>query len=353
MSQGALSPSKSVSYRGEDRCLITGATGFIGGHLAERLAAEGHRVRCLVRSTSDTSLLDGLGVELVVGDITRPDTLARATAGCRHVFHCAALVSDWATTGEIARINVAGTRHLLEAAVASGAERFVHFSTTDVYGYPGGTAIDESYTPSRCPNWYAKTKRDAEDEVRRIERTRALDAVILRPATVYGPRSTQVISEIGNAICNGTMLVINGGRAVAGLCYVENLIDAAVLAFSHAAALGHAFNVSDGSDITWKRLTSDLADGLDCSRVRWSMPYWMAIAIAFSLESGYRLLRTATRLSTPPLLSRQAVHVMGTDQAFSNRKAREVLGWAPRVDYATGLEDTISWLRAERGMVDA
>ncbi len=342
MSQGAAS---GFSAWDEDRCLITGATGFIGGHLAERLAEEGRRVRCLVRSTSDTTLLQRLGVELVLGDITKPESLPGALAGCRQVFHCAALVSDWETTREIVRINVEGTRHLLEASAASDVQRFVHVSTTDVYGYPGGL-VDESYSGRRFRNWYAQTKRDAETEVRRSERAGALQTVILRPATVYGPRSMDVIGEIAKAICNGTMLLVDRGRAQAGLCYVENLIDAAVLASESEAAVGQAFNICDGGDITWKRFTGDLAHGLGCSRVRWSLPYWLALGIAFSLESAYRPLRSATRLSLPPLLSRQAVHVLGIDQAFSNRKAKEVLGWAPRVDYATGLRRTIEWLKA-------
>jgi nucleoside-diphosphate-sugar epimerase len=141
------------------------------------------------------------------------------------------------------------------------------------------------------------------------------------------------------------MLLVDGGRAIAGLCYVDNLVDATILALQHEDAPGHAFNVTDGLDVTWKQFTTGLADGLGCSEVRWSLPYWAANSVGFSLEHGYRLLRKATRLSTPPLLSRQAVHVMGQDQDFSNRKARELLGWEPRVDYPSGLSATLDWLR--------
>jgi nucleoside-diphosphate-sugar epimerase len=172
-----------------------------------------------------------------------------------------------------------------------------------------------------------------------------MEAVILRPATVYGPRSKDVVGEIARAIRGGNMVLVDGGRPIAGLCYVGNLIDAATLALDHEAAPGQAFNISDGLDVTWKEFTTSLAEGLGCSSVRWSMPYWMASGIGFSLEHGYRLLRGATRLSTSPLLSRQAVHVMGQNQDFSNRKARELLGWEPRVDYGTGLAATLDWLR--------
>ena len=128
----------------------------------------------------------------------------------------------------------------------------------------------------------------------------ALDAVILRPATVYGPGSTDVIGEIARAIRGRNMLLVDGGRAVAGLCYVDNLMDAAVLALRHEAAPGHAFNVSDGLGVTWKEFTDGLAEGLGCSKVRWSLPYWMANGIGFSLEHGYRLLRKTTGLNAPP-----------------------------------------------------
>ena len=331
----------------DDVCLVTGATGFIGGHLAQRLLDEGYQVRCLVRPTSDTSLIDTLDVEVVVGDLTSPRSLARATEGCRYVLHCGALVSDWATAHEVTRINVDGTRNLLEASVRASVQRFVHFSSTDVYGYPGGTAIDETHASTRFRNWYAQTKLAAEAEVRRIEAAHALEAAILRPATVYGPGSTDVIREIAKAIRAGNMVLVDHGRAIAGLCYVDNLVDAALLALRHDAARGEAFNATDGLDVTWKEFVDALAEGLGCSQVRRSMPYWLANGIGFSLEHGYRALRKTTRLSTRPLLSRQAVHVMGTDQSFSNRKARELLGWEPRVDYATGLEATLAWLRAE------
>jgi nucleoside-diphosphate-sugar epimerase len=328
-----------------DICLITGASGFIGGRLAKRLVAEGQRVRCLVRPSSDTSQLGGLGVELAIGDLTDARSLARAVAGARHVFHCGALVSDWATTAEITRVNVGGTHSLLEASAAAGVRRFVHISTTDIYGYPGSGEIDESYDATSFANWYAQTKRQAEAEVRRASATDALEAVILRPATVYGPGSEEVVGEIARAIQGRHMLLVGRGRANAGLCYIENLLDAAVLALDHDAAPGQAFNVSDGIDVSWRRFTDDLAAGLGCPKVRWSIPYPLAYALGFSLEHGYRLLRRGTGLTLPPLLSRQAVQVLGKDQAFNNRKARELLGWEPRVGYASGLERTLAWLR--------
>jgi nucleoside-diphosphate-sugar epimerase len=326
-------------------CLVTGASGFIGGHLVRGLVGEGYQVRCLVRPNSDTSLLDELGVETVMGDLTEPSSLANAVSGCSRVFHCAALVSDWATTKEIEQINVNGTRNLLEASVNASVERFIHLSTTDVYGYPDRPGVEESYESSRFRNWYAQTKLAAEREVRQIEQRHGLSTVILRPATVYGPGSKDVVAEIARAIRARHMLLIDGGRAVAGLCYVENLIDAALLAARHDAAPGNAFNVTDGIPTTWRQFTDDLAAGLGAPRVRLSLPYRSAYVVALMMEESYRLLRGATGLTMPALLSRQAVQVLGKGQDFSNRKARELLGWEPRVDYPVGLQATLDWLR--------
>ena len=347
MSDGTLPRGMPSDPPRDAVCLITGATGFIGGRLARRLAQEGHTVRCLVRESSDTSLLDALGIQIAVGDLTKARSLAGAVEGCSCVLHCAALVSDWATTEEIAAANVGGTRNLLKACADASVRRFVHFSTTDVYGHPGASAIDEAYTTTRFANLYAQTKRDAEAEVRRVMDAGALDTVVLRPATVYGPGSHDVIGEIAKAIRGRHMLLIDAGRAIAGLCYVENLIDAALLALGHPAAPGQAFNVSDGLAITWRQFTDDLAEGLGCPRVRWSLPYRLANGIGFALEHGYRLMRASTGLSVAPLLSRQAVQVLGIDQDFSNRRARETLGWEPRVGYADGLRATLDWLRTD------
>ena len=338
---GAPAPSARAEI-----CLVTGATGFIGGRLAERLAGEGRAVRCLVRAQSDTSRLESLGVELALGDLTSPSSLRSAAEGAEAVFHCGALVSDWASTAEIAAVNVAGTRSLLEACHDASVRRVIHLSSTDVYGYPGGVAVDEHHVPARFRNWYAQTKLEAEAEVWRTVGARELEAVILRPATVYGPGSKDVIGEIARALRGGHMLLIGRGRAVAGLCYIGNLLDAAVLALDHEAASGEAFNVSDGLDISWRELTDALADGLGCARARWSVPYWLAYALGFSLEHAYRLLHQSFGLSTSPLLSRQAVHVLGRNQDFSNRKLREMLGWEPRVGWAEGLAATLAWLRA-------
>lgn len=346
----AAAPGRGSETRppGAQRCLLTGATGFIGGHLAERLTGEGYAVRCLVRASSDTTRLRALDAELTHGDLASGRPLTDAVDGCELVVHCGALVSDWAATRELVATNVGGTRRLLAACADAGVRRVVHLSSTDVYGYPGSDEVDEGFTSARFRNWYADTKRAAEAEVRHAETTHGLAVAILRPATVFGPGSVDVVGEIARAIRGRHMVLVDGGRPIAGLCYVQNLIDAAILALRHPSAPGHAFNVSDGLQVTWKRFTDDLAAGLRCPPVRWSVPYRLARNTGHVLELAYRLVHRATGLSTPPLLSRQAVDVLGTSQSFDNTRLRETLGWAPRVGYEEALGATIAWLQGER-----
>jgi polyketide synthase len=328
------------------RCLLTGATGFIGSLLARRLLADGYEVRCVVRESSDTATLQALGVELIGGDLDSARSLSGVAEDCEHVVHCGALVSDWATVQEISRVNIDGTRALLAASLAAGVRRFLYISSTDVYGHPGGAAVEESHVARRFSNWYAQTKLDAEGEVRLAAASHRIETVILRPATVYGPGSTAVVGEIAQALRNRSMMLIDRGRALAGLCYVENLADLVLLALQSDAACGETFNATDELDVTWKRFTDDLAAGLGAPPARLSLPYPVANGIGYALEHGYRALRRATGLRTRPLLSRQAVQVMGRDQRFSARKARELLRWEPQVDYEQGLAATLAWLRA-------
>jgi nucleoside-diphosphate-sugar epimerase len=156
----------------------------------------------------------------------------------------------------------------------------------------------------------------------------------------------EVVGEMAAALRRGQMVLVDHGHAIAGLTYVANLADAAVLALSRTEAAGEAFNVTDALPITWRRFLDDLADGLGCRRARWSLPLGVAHALGVSLEQSYRLARRTLGVKTPPLLSRQAVDVLGRDQDFSNEKARGLLGWTPGVAYPAGLEATLSWLKA-------
>lgn len=337
----------------QERILLTGGSGFVGGHLAERLVADGHHVRCLMRETSKVARLrsltaegDGPGTELVHGDLTDPASLAAAVEGVDAVVHSAAVVTDWATVEEIRSANVDGTRDLVAAAVRGGVRRFIQISTTDVYGYPGNH-IDEEFTPSGFANWYSQTKREAEAIVRTGCDAGGVEYVILRPATIYGPRASDIVGEIAKGLLGHYLPLIGGGNIIAGLCYVENLAEAVSLALDHPAAAGQTFNVLDGESVTWRQFLWDLARGIGARPPLLRLSYRVAWTLGVGLEESYRFARRLTGLTMDPLLSRAAVHVMGRPQDFSNRRLRETLGWEPRVGYPDGLAATLSWLRED------
>ncbi len=223
--------------------------------------------------------------------------------------------------------------------------RIVHISTTDVYGHPGQREVTEDEPQSGFANWYAQSKREAEWQLADCSASLP-EIVVLRPATVYGPGSVEVIGEIAEAIRGGRMLLIGGGSATAGLCYVENLLDAVLLALDRAEAAGRVFNVADGLDVSWARFSDDLAAGLGCRAPRLSLPYPLAAAIAVTLERAYRLARSLDR----PENAAAALAPGGAGARARPglqqppRCARE-LGWEPRVGYEQGLEATLAWLR--------
>jgi nucleoside-diphosphate-sugar epimerase len=322
------------------KSLVTGATGFIGSHLAQALVAAGDEVRALVRPTSDTRRLAALPVELCVGDLTDPASLRRAVAGVARVFHCAAVVFDWGDPAIFDAANVDGTRHLLASALETGVAKFVHVSSTEVYGYPDYPVAEDA--PYRYRGWsYCDTKIEAEKQAWAFAR-RGLPLTILRPATVYGPRSATILEFVA-LLKGGQMMLIAGGRKNAGLVYVDNLSDALLLAGKPEAGLGRAYNLTDGLDVTWAQFTNELATMLGRGQVRRSLPRGLAYAAACLLEGWGR----ARKQSSRPLLTRMAVEFVGTRQDFDNQRVRQELGWRPRVDFAEGMRRVESWLQEE------
>src|SRR5437879_5045177 len=168
--------------------LVTGASGFLGGRLAQVLAARGETVRILARATSDLHHLAYLPIEIVQGDLAATASLAAAVRGVTHIYHCAACSTDWAADDVFYAASVAGVRNLLDAAVhVSSLQRLLHVSTTDVYGYPV-EPCDESYPLTDVGLPYNRTKCQGEKCVWQASR-RGLPVTVVRPATIYGPRS--------------------------------------------------------------------------------------------------------------------------------------------------------------------
>jgi nucleoside-diphosphate-sugar epimerase len=320
--------------------LVTGGSGFLGSHLVEALVAGGEKVRVLVRPTSQVDHLQELGVELVQGDLVDIQSLKAATRGVECVYHCAALAADWGPWEAFRAANVTGVRNLLEAALAADVSKFVHVSTTDVYGHPDAP-VDET-APYRLRGWpYGDTKIEGERLVWAYHRERGLPVTVVRPVNVYGPRSASFVTDLVDLFKEGSMIHIGDGRNPAGLTYVTNVVDVIRCAGDSEKSVGRAYNASDGSRVTWRQYVDRLAEIVGVPSPRIVVPHRLAYFIGWGMERVYGALRIQSR----PLLTRMAAELFSTDQGFSIERARRELGYEPRVDFDEGMRRVEAWLR--------
>ena len=210
------------------KAFITGATGLIGGRLAERLTNEEHaEVRTLVRSPEKVGHLASIGIELVQGDVTDPASVRRAMEGCSLAFHCAALMHDADATLEgFRQVNVGGTANVLDAATDAGVELLVYISSIAVYGIDPRVHTDETGTFQTTGIPYSDSNTEAEELVARHAERTNLPLVIIRPANVYGPRSSFWTVGLLTMIDAGRLTLIDDGRGQSNHVYIDNLVDA-------------------------------------------------------------------------------------------------------------------------------
>lgn len=326
--------------------LVTGANGFIGSHVCERFLAEGHRVRALVRETSDLAFLAGLDVDRVTGDVTDAASLAPAVLGAEVVVHVAGLASDWGPLSRFLAVNLEGTKNVATAAAAAGVRRLVHVSSASVHGFAGFRDRAEDGPCPQSPFPYVESKRRAEEWLRGSLPAPSPEVVVLRPGNVYGPRDHTFIEKYADALLRGRLGYVGGGRCLTCPVYVENLRDAILAAAFHPAAKGEAFLVTDGLVIDWRTFTERLCAHLGVRPPRLSVPSWLGYSAAATMEG----LWAVARAENPPLLTRYRIRNGGRDYHFSIEKAKRLLGWTPAVDLEQALERTAAWLRTRPGV---
>ena len=322
----------------QSRILVTGATGFIGGHLVRRLRAEKEAsVRALVRNAAKAEGLAKLGAELVPGDLSDYGSLERAIQGCSVVVHAAAQVSSLPDRDVFAQSNVSGTENVARAASAARVERFVHLSSIAVFGLPTGGEILDSSPRRHCGDPYCDTKLDAENTVWRYHRKAGLPSVILRPSGVYGPGSTHWSVVPFKRVRKGKMFFVNGGRGRLNYVYIDNLVDAILAAAEDDRAVGDAFIVNDGAT-TWREFFGEYARMAGKNSIR-SVPLWAA-----KLWVHYRNLVAAWRGETnrvPP----NALGFLVGSAVYKQAHIEEKLGYRPRVSLEEGMRRTEAWFR--------
>ena len=320
--------------------LVTGGSGFLGSHLVQALVERGDEVRALVRPTSQAAHLESLGVELAHGDLGDVQFLKTVAQGVERVYHCAALAADWGDWETFRAVNVDGVRNLLEAALESDVHKFIHVSTTDVYGHPDYPA-DET-APYRLRGWpYGDTKIEGEQLVWDYYQRHGLPVTIVRPVNIYGPRSTSFVIEIVELLEEGGMVHIGGGRKPGGLTFVTNVVDVLLRAADSKSSVGQAYNASDGLDVTWRQYVDRLAEIVGVSSPRIVIPHRLAYLAGWAMEKTWGALRIKNR----PLLTRMTAELFGTDQSFPIDKARRELGYEPEVDFDEGMRRVQAWLR--------
>ncbi|MCX8116624.1 MAG: NAD-dependent epimerase/dehydratase family protein [Desulfobacterota bacterium] len=319
--------------------LVTGATGFIGGRLSERLAAEeGVRVRAMVRNPTKADRLRPFPLEIVQADLNDLGSLREAVRGCDLVFHCAAMVRETGDRQVFYRTNVEGTKNLLKVSKEAGVKRFVHFSSVAVYGMNPPSRVDEQTPFQPCGNPYCDTKIEAEKAVWEAYREKGLPVVVIQPANVYGPHSNAWTLRPIKLIQSGQMILIDGGRGLCNYVYIDNLIDAVLAATKNDRSVGQAYLISDGNPVTWKEFFGFYGRMAGKPNLR-SVPGWLGKAIAFGMEIRAKFS------GRPPKISREAIRYLTRQSCFSIEKARRELGYEPRLSLEEGMKRTEEWLR--------
>jgi nucleoside-diphosphate-sugar epimerase len=327
--------------------LVTGGTGFIGRRITTALLDRGDRVRVMLRDPSCAPDLSERGAELVRGDMTDPATLRSATAGIECVYHTAAAVGDWLDPKLAKRVNVDGTRDLLNACKAAGVRRVVHLSSLSVLGTKHHHGTDES-APYGYGDPYTDTKAESEKVVRGYAARGELDTVCLRPGFVYGPGDHQVIPSVLNSLATRQFRFVGDGSKQMNTIYIDDVAQAALLADQKPEAAGQVYNLTDDQRTTIKEFITFMANYLHVPVPARSLPVPLAVVAANALESFARL----THAKKPPLLNRSRLRFLYYNQYYSVEKARRELGYAPRFTYREGLPLTLDWFR-ETGQLPA
>jgi nucleoside-diphosphate-sugar epimerase len=315
--------------------LVSGATGFLGGHLAESLHRKGYRVRALVRRTSDAGRLVELGIETAEGDLSDTGSLVKAAQGMTIVFHTAGKVSDWGSRQEFFRDNVEGTANVIAACLETGVARLVYAGSLTVLGLPRtGERVDEESPPSRpAPDPYTESKMAGENLVRAAHGRGRLAVTVIRSGVIWGPGELTILPRIAGLLRRGLMVYIDGGRNLLGLSHVENLTRGMIQAAEAPAAAGQIYHLTDGEEITAREAIEALAGAAGVNPPRMSLPFRVAYGASMLLEGVAHL----TGRKEPPLLTRYGVRLMACDCRYDTGKARRELDYQPLITFREGI----------------
>ena len=320
------------------RLLVTGGTGFIGSHLAMEGRRRGAEVVVLgltdrPEEQANVTLLKGAGAEVIPGSITDSALCARAARGATHIFHLAVAMREGGKADEFfERVNLDGTRRLLEAAATGGVQRFVYCSTIGIYGHraPGITREESPFAPG---NIYERTKVAAEAMVREVGAEKKLPVVILRPADVYGPRDQRLL-KLFRGVSRGKFPLFGRGEGRRHMVYVDDVVAAFFKACERNEAVGESMIVAGPEVCTLRELIETVRRTVGSPRYGRRLPLAPMLALAAVVEDVCRVLHV-----DPPIYRRR-MDFFWSDSEFDTSRARRLLGWTPRVALTDGIART-------------
>ena len=320
------------------RVLVTGATGFTGGHLARTLAAQGHTVRALVRDPSRARDLQPSGVEIVTGDVRDGAALRSACAGVEVVYHIAAIYRQAALRDEEYRaVNATAVGHVIEAAASCGTRRVVHCSTVGVHGDVEHPPAAED-APLRPGDVYQRTKLEGEHVAREAAAKTGVEVVIVRPTGIYGPGDRRLL-KLFRGVARRRFVVLGSGRIYYHLTYIDDLVEGFRLCGTVPRAAGQTYILAGGEVTTLNELAAIIADEARVPSPSLHLPvwpFWLAGAACEALCAPFGI--------EPPLYRRR-VDFFTKSRAFDITRARLELGFNPMVGLREGVRRTLAWYR--------
>jgi nucleoside-diphosphate-sugar epimerase len=323
------------------KVLVTGASGFLGSHIAEQLTAEGHAVRLLLRKSSSRRFLSGFSYEEAPGDITEPSTLPASVERVDAVVHAAGLIKA-RNEAEFVVVNGQGTANIIRAAGRSrSVKRFVYISSLAAHGPSENDAPRPPDAPAHPVSAYGRSKLAGEDAVRASDL--ASRSVIFRPPVIYGPRDPALTPFFRLAHLRVAPLLMGGNNRIS-IVYAADAARAICLSTTAEADVGgKVYSPEDGAIHSWRDLVSAIESAVGRRALRISAPRWTFSAAALASEAFGFATRRAVSLNRDKVTEMAQRHWV-----CSSDDLRRDLAWAPSVDIGRGAKLTADWYRRER-----
>jgi nucleoside-diphosphate-sugar epimerase len=325
------------------KVFLTGATGFIGSFLAERLIQKGYQVRCLVRTQSNLRWIADLDVECHYGSLFESQSLLQGIDGCDYIIHCAG-VTKAATEAAYFKGNQLGTKNLIAACTQSrnNLSRFVHISSQAAVGpSPTIIPINEGHEPNPL-TYYGRSKLAAEQEV--LKHGDKIKITILRPPAVYGPRDTDVL-EFFKTVSKGLIPQLGGKNKYLSLIHARDLVEGIIRATEDEIAVGETYFISSPKPYSWDDVSKTTLKILDKKGYKVSVPLTLMRAIAAVSEQIARIT------NKPTIVNKQKVIEMEQDfWTCSSDKAKKDLGFEAEITLENGIRETIVWYKENKWM---